>query len=326
MGENGYAISPYTGCSHNCSWPGAKCWYTSMQERFGRKIDRPYPVENFLELLDKDLEKMEPGLVLMSNTTDPFQFMESSLHLSYEALKRLFEKGWTVIILTKSHIVERYFDLLVKYKKQVWVGMSLTSPQWAKQYENASSHYQRVGVLREAKRRGLKTWISYEPIDPEYSSKNMVQEIEYLNPDFVVFGSLNKNGKPVFDYSEVVRNLIDETNVLNTPLYFKDELVTNKNKGVQQWNRVPWLVNKMQFLEINEMNRDVVLELFELYEEECVVYTKQGRIPIKCCVCFKEIRVDDISILPGKGDAFAIFSHSNCPCLLLAMEYKNREE
>ena len=56
MGKKGYAINPYTGCSHKCSWDNIKCWAWTYKSRRGEDF-QPVPIPDFIERLEEELKR-----------------------------------------------------------------------------------------------------------------------------------------------------------------------------------------------------------------------------------------------------------------------------
>ncbi len=249
------ALNPYDGvCPHSCRWElngrEAPC-YVENYRRFGQPVlNGPIrPVDNFVHKLQRDLERMQPQPVLLSNRIDPYAPIEEKLCFTRLAIAKLIEAGWTPVILTKSTLVKRDLELIDCLG---WVGMTLTSPEWARKYENASSFEERVELLKLASKDpqyGIPTWISWEPIPPNMSVFTVASVIEEVSPDFVVFGSLNWCKKPVADYSCLAKTLYEMTESFpEVAFYFKDEIISQLSADMQAEirarNRVPWYESK----------------------------------------------------------------------------------
>ncbi len=97
----------------------------------------------------------------------------------------LQEPGWSVRILTKNASVRRDFEVVENYRERVLVGLSLTGTP-AKERElaaierNASPMGDRMAALKEAHRRGLRTYGVLCPLlpgiaDDEASVTELVQ-------------------------------------------------------------------------------------------------------------------------------------------------------
>jgi DNA repair photolyase len=87
----------------------------------------------------------------------------------------LSQPNWTVRALTKNAAIQADFDLIERYRDRVLVGLSITATpdkaHLAAVIEpNASSIHERISVLREAHRRGLRTYMMLCPLLPGIAS------------------------------------------------------------------------------------------------------------------------------------------------------------
>lgn len=242
-----YALSPYRGCGHLCSWRGVRCWSWDMADRlWDFDFTRPEPRENIAERLRDELESREPGRVLVSNTTDPYQPIEAQHRLTRECVRLLLEGGWTVAVLTKSTIAQRDFDIYAEHPDRLWFGMTLTSPEWARKYESgAPSFGKRVWSLIEARKRGVRTWVSWEPLPPSADPRDVELALENINPRFAIFGSLNKNMMPQGRaYGGLMAELFEMSKRWDFPTFFKEEalrgLAPPHKQEILTQNRTPW--------------------------------------------------------------------------------------
>lgn len=246
--DDGYATNPYKGCLHQCNWDGAACWAAEIARRY-KKGDHSIPTvkDNYLSHLEKEAARKSPGNILISNTCDPYQPLESTNYLTRHALQCLTEYGWTPIILTKSTLARRDFPQLIG--SDAWFGMSLTDPEWTSIYEQASSFKERISCLKAAKAEGINTWISWEPI-PAYNSDQLQQVfkiIHNIKPDFVIFGSLNRAGHPAGNYAAMASDLAGQwqRRFPEIPVYFKSEILSQMHvdarDAIIEMNTVPWL-------------------------------------------------------------------------------------
>ena len=79
--------------------------------------------------------------------------------------------GWSVRILTKNAAVARDFDLIEQHRNRVLLGLSITAtPDKARIISaiepGASSIPERLAVMREACKRGLRTYAMLCPLLP----------------------------------------------------------------------------------------------------------------------------------------------------------------
>ena len=246
-------LKPYEGiCPHKCNWKyegkDVSCWVEPIR-RFNQPSlnGQPRPVEDFENRLRAELEKAkEPHPILLSNTTDCYQPIETKYRLTRKAITMLLEYKWTPVILTKS--TEFLIDTDT-FTPDTWMGVTLTSPEWAKKYENASPFIDRTRALKYiAENSRAKRWISWEPFDPIGSMPLVNRVLEETKPNFVVFGTLNQDRpkKPVADYRQITLELFDlmTNNYPDIPFYFKKEMLgqlpEEKAREISVHHSVPW--------------------------------------------------------------------------------------
>jgi len=86
----------------------------------------------------------------------------------------LSQPGWTVRILTKNAAVSKTFDLIERYRERVLVGLSVTATEDESRITSvtephASPIARRTETLKEAHRRGLRTYGMLCPLLPGVS-------------------------------------------------------------------------------------------------------------------------------------------------------------
>ncbi|MGC9049943.1 SPL family radical SAM protein [Pyrobaculum sp.] len=115
-----YGLNPYTGCGHGCLY----CYITSyIPDAFS-----PRPKEGLLEKVRRDLEKIpRGGVVALSNSSDPYTPPEARLGLTRRVLEALLERGYRVLIVTKSPLVLRDLDILQRHRGRAAVQITITT-------------------------------------------------------------------------------------------------------------------------------------------------------------------------------------------------------
>jgi DNA repair photolyase len=134
-------------------------------------VDRGIP-----ERVARDARRMRSrGVVQICTIVDAWAPEAQAYDLGRRCLQAILsEPGWTVRILTKNAAVRRDFDLVEKFRDRVLVGLSLTGTvnkeaQLATIERNASRLPERMAVLQEAHRRGLRTYGMLCPLLPGIS-------------------------------------------------------------------------------------------------------------------------------------------------------------
>lgn len=151
------AINIYTGCTHGCYYCFAPNVLHKTKEAFS---DNVMPRAGIVEEVKKQLnkEKITGKLIHLCFTCDPYpNGIDTSV--TREIIKLIKQSGNHVQILTKSGCT-RDLDLL---DKNDWFGISLTGAN-QEQEPNADCEEVRLVALAYARNRGIKTWVSFEPV------------------------------------------------------------------------------------------------------------------------------------------------------------------
>ncbi|MBT9131240.1 MAG: hypothetical protein DDT41_01544 [candidate division WS2 bacterium] len=221
------AVNLYRGCSHGCIY----CWGPQVLKiNRAEFVNEPKPRENILERLAKECmgfpnfpEKKES--VLLSFTSDPYQLLNDSLSLTRKAIKMLKNAGYSIMLLSKAgKKAEQDFDLLDAGDS---VGATLTfidegdSLKWE---PAASLPAERFAMLKNAKNKGIGTWVSLEPvIEPEQTLG--IVELTHEFVDIYKVGTLNyHSGKNLINWREFALRIIEILNKYNCDYYIKNDL------------------------------------------------------------------------------------------------------
>ena len=170
-----YAINIYTGCPHRCYYCFAPSVLRRERAAFHSIVE---PRAGIVEAVRKQLEreKITGKLIHLCFTCDPYPTGYDTTP-TREIIKILKEYGNHVQILTKGD-GSRDFDLL---DENDWYGVTLDCSGGREEAE-------RTYALGEARRRGIKTWISFEPV---LDDELCLQYLHFLSVDKVKIGKLN---------------------------------------------------------------------------------------------------------------------------------------
>lgn len=152
-----YAINIYTGCPHRCYYCFAPSVLRRDREKFHGHVE---PRENIVQEVKKQLERerITGKTIHLCFTCDPYPTGYDTTP-TLEIIKLLKEHGNHVQILTKGD-GSRDFDLL---DGQDWYGISYSGAYEAEEPEALRRDF-RLFTLAEAKRKGINTWVSFEPV------------------------------------------------------------------------------------------------------------------------------------------------------------------
>lgn len=214
-----YAINIYTGCPHRCFYCFAPNVLHRDREKFHSCVE---PRANIVEEVRKQIEreKITNKLIHLCFTCDPYPVGYDSTP-TREIIKILKDTENHVQILTKGD-GSRDFDLL---DENDWYGITLDgigngrNPLWKA----------RVEALAEAHSRGIKTWVSFEPVTNE---REFFINLHLVAPivDKVKIGKLNYY-KSDINWADFGRKAEELCKKLGIDYYIKDSLREEMEKG-----------------------------------------------------------------------------------------------
>ncbi len=224
------ALNLYRGCLHGCTYCYAPtATFTDRANFHDPSYIEPRP--GVLEDLEEQARRM-PGdkrEILLSFTNDPYQPLERGAQVTRRALEILMAHGLTATILTKSGTwgLERDKDILTLNPANAW-SVTLThhdrlvSLEWEPQ---AALPMDRIGSLYFAKKLGLRTWVSFEPvIDPE--AVYMLLDATHEFVDLFKVGKFNYH--PLankIDWRRFKGEMEERLTRLGKPYYLKKDLL-----------------------------------------------------------------------------------------------------
>lgn len=152
-----YAINIYTGCPHRCYYCFAPTVSRKDRETFHSIVE---PRANIVEEVRKQLERerISGKLIHLCFTCDPYPTGYDT-STTREIIKLIKGYGNHAQILTKGD-GSRDFDLL---DENDWYGITYSGADLMDE-PCALERTHRIFTLAEAKSRGIKTWVSFEPV------------------------------------------------------------------------------------------------------------------------------------------------------------------
>ena len=154
-----FALNIYTGCPHKCYYCYAPTILHRQRDDFHNIVE---PRKNIVEETRKQIEREQitGKLIHLCFTCDPYPTGYDST-ATREIIKILKDSGNNVQILTKGD-GSRDFDLL---DENDWYGITVTNYYNSTPKEpNTKALLDRNTSLFSAKKRGIKTWVSLEPV------------------------------------------------------------------------------------------------------------------------------------------------------------------
>ena len=194
------ACNLYMGCTHGCKYCYAPAcmhqkpdvWHESARARG----------ENVLALFEKDCVRLakeraddETRRVLFCFLSDPYQPLESELHLTRRGIETAARHGIKIDILTKgdSALIEQDLPLMLKSQTHLGITLSFINDASRREWEPMASTVQsRLNILRKAHAMGIYTWVSMEPVIIPQEALEVIRQVHgYV--DFWKVGKLNHN-------------------------------------------------------------------------------------------------------------------------------------
>lgn len=211
-----YAINIYTGCPHECFYCFAPSVLRKVKDDFHKCVE---PRKSIVEEVKKQIEreKITGKLIHLCFTCDPYPCGYDTTP-TREIIKAIKESGNNVQILTKGD-GSRDFDLL---DENDWYGITLDGTDCKAPLK------ERAGALFEANRRGIKTWVSFEPVTDEEKFFHDLQTVSGIVGK-VKIGKLNYHRSDI-DWKTFGEKSEALCKSLGIDYYIKDGLREEMNK------------------------------------------------------------------------------------------------
>ncbi len=210
-----YALNIYTGCPHRCFYCFAPNVLHKSREEFHTNVQpRAGIVEATKQQLEKD--KITGKLIHLCFACDPYPTGYDTTP-TREIIKAIKESGNNVQILTKGD-GSRDFDLL---DENDWYGITLDGAT------TRTGHFDNAPLFRytnliKAHEKGIRTWVSFEPV---LNAENVLGMIKDIAPhtDKVKIGKLNYH-KSDINWAEFGRNAEAICKKIGVDYYIKESL------------------------------------------------------------------------------------------------------
>lgn len=216
-----YAINIYTGCPHRCFYCFAPNVLHKAKDSFYSCVE---PRKNIVEEVRKQIERehITGKLIHLCFTCDPYPTGYDTTP-TREIIKILKYSGNNVQILTKGD-GSRDFDLL---DENDWYGITLSQISGSAE-PNAVLPIGRLLKLFKAKKHGIKTWVSFEPV----LDVNVLKYLEVHHEEFdkVKIGKLNYCQSDI-NWADFGRKAESLCKQLGIDYYIKDSLRKEMEQG-----------------------------------------------------------------------------------------------
>lgn len=219
------AVNLYRGCPHGCRYCYAPAAQFTTHASWKNDVR---PREGILEALRKDAAALagDPRTVMLCFLCDPYQPVDDEFKITRQALQILAAKRMRAQVLTKDGPrAERDFDILAA--NNFFFGTSLvwhtdkTRQHWE---PAAASVKDRIGSIRKAKKKGIFTWVSLEPVVDPDEALAVIRDL-HADVDFWKIGKLNHMTPPrPVDWAEFYNDVTTLLQGYNADYYVKNDL------------------------------------------------------------------------------------------------------
>ena len=213
-----YALNIYTGCPHRCYYCFAPNVLHREREQFHSVVE---PRKGIIDATHAQLEKEQitGKLIHLCFTCDPYPTGFDTTP-TREIIKLLKQYGNHVQILTKGD-GKRDVDLL---DDNDWYGVTITGID-----DGPYSEYNRLTDLTHVKMRGVKTWVSFEPVRSEEMVFNTLVHFHDAF-DKVKIGKLNYYPSDI-NWGRFGRAVEHVCQTIGVDYYIKDSLRAEMEKA-----------------------------------------------------------------------------------------------
>ena len=227
------ACNLYMGCTHGCKYCYApSCMRKKPEEWHNAARARG---EDVLALFEKDCAKLAKERaddasrrVLFCFLSDPYQPLESELHLTRRGIEVAARHGIKVDILTKGDgaLIEQDLPLMLESQTHLGITLSFINDVSRREWEPMASTVQsRLNILRKAHEMGIYTWVSMEPVIIPDEALEVIRQA-HSSVDFWKVGKLNHNKEVErsIDWPKFRDNAIALLESFGSEYYIKEDL------------------------------------------------------------------------------------------------------
>ncbi len=181
-----FSVNPYRGCAHGCAYCYARPSHEYLGFGAGTDFERKLVAKTKAgERLREAFERRRWAgeLLVMSGITDCYQPLEAELGLTRQCLEVCAEYRNPVYLITKSALIERDMDLLVRLAEVAAVGVTISVTFWDAEVARAIEPYappprRRIETIRRLARAGIPVAVNVAPLIPGLSDHALIPILE----------------------------------------------------------------------------------------------------------------------------------------------------
>lgn len=187
-------------------------------------------IDNAQTLLERDIRRKKGGTLMFCSACDPYQPKEGIYRLSRGCLIQLMNTQFRVLVLTKSPLVKRDYDIISK-SNNIEAGFTVTALEddFIRAWEPFAPRVElRIAASKEAKQNwsGIKTFYSIEPWIPGITDPIAIMKETHEYVDWYILGRFNYHEKyvPKGFYEENLPEVIKFMEDQGIRYHIKDDL------------------------------------------------------------------------------------------------------
>lgn len=199
----GWSLNPYRGCVHACMYCYARANHLHLGLNAAEDFETQLFVKtNFVNVLRRELARpsWKREEVAIGTATDPYQPIEGKYQLTKGAIIALADFSTPAHIVTKSPLVIRDIDELLRLDERAGVRVCLTITTldediWRAMEPGTAPPRQRIRAIRMLAEAGVPCGIFFAPVlprltDGEAAIRNLFQTAKDAGARFVWSGPL----------------------------------------------------------------------------------------------------------------------------------------
>ena len=233
-----YTVDLYQNCNFGCIYCDSS--YENIV----------YVKINAVEILEKELEDLPKGRIIVGSVNDPYQSYEKIYQITRKVLKIIQKHGFSSHILTKSDLVLRDIDILKKINDCI-VTISIISLNnknlnfFEKNVPTTKRRFEVVKILNENDIYSGVALLPFLPFIAEYEIQPIFNEVKKYNLKYILYKLLELKGDQkqlFFNYIKKYNmNVLEKYEKLYTTSYYPKKKYIKKiddlmNKTSKKYN------------------------------------------------------------------------------------------
>lgn len=193
-----YCLDPYQNCEFECKYCDS-----SLDKTIYIKI-------NADKIFEKEIKKLEKGVVIIGSVNDPYQESERKYELTRKILKVLKKFDFPCHILTKSNLVLRDVELLKDLNCAVTISIISLKQNIKNIFEkNLPSSEERFEILKLLVKNDINAGIALIPIIPyliDNELERIIKKASISNAKYFLNRHLEIKGEQKIEFMKLIKS------------------------------------------------------------------------------------------------------------------------